>query len=408
MCAADPDFAPAWPCARNPVMRKPPIVEGRVHVSAPETARVLDIGNAAYGLMLRCLMGAFGQPQATDAQRRLLYDTAMDLMHAVVPIAEQLAGMPATVGSATPTAGLTFTLPRSITPVRETAALLRIVAERAVELAGAAAGLAPLSVRVARGAADFERIARRVADAVGDVKIALKPAAAAAPAAAAPAVDAPAVDAAAPAIEVAAGRDITIRFEGKRCVHARFCVLQAPTVFRANTPGEWIYPDTMAAERLVAVAENCPSGAIQYERRDGRPGEVPPPVNVAKLRENGPYAVHAEMMLQGHGAMTRAVLCRCGASKNKPFCDSSHIAAGFAASGEPPTRPSEALGVRNGVLSVTPTVDGPLAVAGALEICTGTGRTVDRVTAARLCRCGGSGNKPFCDGTHARIGFRAP
>jgi CDGSH-type Zn-finger protein len=41
------------------------------------------------------------------------------------------------------------------------------------------------------------------------------------------------------------------------------------------------------------------------------------------------------------------------------------------------------------------------------RIVSGTGRTVDRVTAARLCRCGGSSRKPFCDGTHARIGFQA-
>ena len=37
----------------------------------------------------------------------------------------------------------------------------------------------------------------------------------------------------------------------------------------------------------------------------------------------------------------------------------------------------------------------------------GTGRVVARMQTTRLCRCGGSANKPFCDGTHARIGFRS-
>jgi len=66
---------------------------------------------------------------------------------------------------------------------------------------------------------------------------------------------------------------------------------------------------------------------------------------------------------------------------------------------------SEPLAVRGGTLAIDPERDGPLVVTGNLEICAGTGRTVDRVTRARLCRCGGSANKPFCDGTHRRIGF---
>ena len=174
----------------------------------------------------------------------------------------------------------------------------------------------------------------------------------------------------------------------------------------ANTPGEWIFPDAMDAARLVAIAEKCPSGAITYERHDGVADEPAPPVNVVRLRENGPYAVHAAIDLDGV-ALHRATLCRCGASKNKPFCDGSHNAIGFSASGEPATRASEPLKPRGGTLRITPAPNGPLAVSGPLEICAGTGRTIDRVTTARLCRCGGSANKPFCDGTHARIGFRS-
>ena len=100
-------------------------------------------------------------------------------------------------------------------------------------------------------------------------------------------------------------------------------------------------------------------------------------------------------------------LCRCGQSKNKPFCDNSHRNIDFAASGEPATITSEPLKERGGELHVVPVKDGPLKVRGPVEICSGTGRTVTRTQYAKLCRCGGSSNKPFCDDTHLRIDFRA-
>jgi CDGSH-type Zn-finger protein/uncharacterized Fe-S cluster protein YjdI len=208
-------------------------------------------------------------------------------------------------------------------------------------------------------------------------------------------------------IEVAEGKDLTIRFEGKRCIHARHCVLEAPKVFKANTPGEWIFPDAMDTEAVVRVAYECPSGAIQYTRKDGGPQEQPPPVNTARLRENGPYAFRAPLSVSGVDIGFRATLCRCGASKNKPFCDGSHNTIGFKASGEPETRKSEPLAVRDGPLVVDPERNGPLRVSGNLEIISGTGRTIDRVARARLCRCGGSRTKPFCDNTHLKIGFQA-
>ena len=103
----------------------------------------------------------------------------------------------------------------------------------------------------------------------------------------------------------------------------------------------------------------------------------------------------------------RVTLCRCGQSKRKPSCDGSHAAAGFAATGEPATMASQALAERAGRLSIVPTVNGPLKLTGNVEICSGTGRTVTRTQSTHLCRCGASDNKPFCDGSHARIGFRS-
>ncbi|MGE8367496.1 CDGSH iron-sulfur domain-containing protein [Cupriavidus sp. 2MCAB6] len=54
-----------------------------------------------------------------------------------------------------------------------------------------------------------------------------------------------------------------------------------------------------------------------------------------------------------------------------------------------------------------PIPNGPLRIKGNLEVISGTGRTVNRMTEAWLCRCGHSGNKPFCDGTHKKVGFRS-
>ena len=201
------------------------------------------------------------------------------------------------------------------------------------------------------------------------------------------------------------GANIVVRFDGAKCIHSRHCVLEQPAVFEANVSGPWIHPDA-SPEGAVEVAHYCPSGAITYERTDGGPQELAPPVNTAHVRENGPLAFRAELTVGGTPDGFRATLCRCGASKNKPWCDKSHVAIGFKASGEPPTIEAPAqLAKRNGPLAITPTKNGPLEVTGSLEICSGTGRTITRTRQTWLCRCGGSSNKPFCDGTHAKIGF---
>ncbi|TIN68666.1 MAG: iron-binding protein [Mesorhizobium sp.] len=197
---------------------------------------------------------------------------------------------------------------------------------------------------------------------------------------------------------------IDVGFSGKRCIHSRNCVLGDPHVFVPNAPGQWIHPEAASVEKIVAIAESCPSGAITYVRKDGGPQEQSPVVNTVRLRENGPLAVHAEIVLDGETSY-RATLCRCGASENKPSCDGSHNKSGFAATGEPPLKDTLALEARNGPLKVTPTTNGPLKLEGNLEIVTGTGHTVDRTQRAFLCRCGHSANKPFCDGTHKKVGF---
>lgn len=205
--------------------------------------------------------------------------------------------------------------------------------------------------------------------------------------------------------QVIPGQKAVIEFDGSKCIHSRNCVLDRPDVFVPNVSGEWIHPDAATPDEVVALARNCPSGAIVARRLDGGPDEAPPLVNTVRVLENGPYAVRATLTINGVPAGFRATLCRCGQSKQKPYCDGSHTAAGFAASGEPAAKESAPLAVRNGGVDVKPQPNGPLKVVGPVELIAGTGHTLNRGQTFFLCRCGQSKNKPYCDGSHTAAGF---
>jgi uncharacterized Fe-S cluster protein YjdI len=59
------------------------------------------------------------------------------------------------------------------------------------------------------------------------------------------------------------------------------------------------------------------------------------------------------------------------------------------------------------VVEVTVRPNGPLIVRGPVHVIKENGEAVDKETCA-FCRCGGTANAPFCDGTHNRNGFRSP
>jgi len=49
---------------------------------------------------------------------------------------------------------------------------------------------------------------------------------------------------------------------------------------------------------------------------------------------------------------------------------------------------------------------GPMEVTGNFTITNHDGKNIEAKSPAYLCRCGSSSNKPFCDGTHRKIGFQ--
>jgi CDGSH-type Zn-finger protein len=56
-------------------------------------------------------------------------------------------------------------------------------------------------------------------------------------------------------------------------------------------------------------------------------------------------------------------------------------------------------------ITITPSEDGPYIVSGPVRLLAPDGREIEHPDPMSMCRCGGSSNKPFCDGTHDAIDF---
>lgn len=202
--------------------------------------------------------------------------------------------------------------------------------------------------------------------------------------------------------------DITISYDSKRCIHAEECVRGLPRVF---DPGRrvWVDATQASAGEIANIVLRCPSGALHFRRSHGAGEEPPPDRNEVRITPNGPLYFRGDLEIHTATAVlkeTRAALCRCGASRNKPFCDNSHAEIGFRASDQSGITTTDGE-TEGGLVRVMPATNGPCIVEGSVTLVgnDGLARAAygPRVV---LCRCGHSSNKPFCDGSHVGADFR--
>jgi CDGSH-type Zn-finger protein/uncharacterized Fe-S cluster protein YjdI len=204
------------------------------------------------------------------------------------------------------------------------------------------------------------------------------------------------------------GQHVDITYNVKRCIHAEECIHRLSAVFDAKRR-PWILIEGTSAEQVALTVQHCPSGALHYEPKDGTPSETTPNVNAVVAWHNGPLQISGDLRIEGAAVNlqeeTRATLCRCGDSQNKPFCDNAHKSNGFEGSfvaGMIAVPAGE-----GGPLKITVMPNGPLILEGAMTIYDDTNTAVFSGQKAALCRCGGSSKKPFCDSTHKTNGFTA-
>lgn len=129
--------------------------------------------------------------------------------------------------------------------------------------------------------------------------------------------------------------DLAIVWEASKCIHAGVCVQRLPQVYDPNKR-PWINPEAASIQDLKDQIDQCPSGALSYYIKNQSFLKKPKQMEKTKanIKPNGP------IILQGQFTITHAdgrieeiekmaALCRCGASKNKPYCDGAHASAGF-------------------------------------------------------------------------------
>jgi len=206
------------------------------------------------------------------------------------------------------------------------------------------------------------------------------------------------------------GKKATVSWNRRLCIHVGECGQAKGDLFVGGRD-PWCQPDLTSNEEVADVVNRCPTGALTVDFADGSGKEQPEPVNTVNLAYNGPLFIRGRLVIEGAstdapGLAFRTALCRCGKSRNKPFCDNSHEKEGFSDYGAVGETGTDDTGAR-GELTIKPIKDGPLMFNGNVTIRNSSGRDAWHGDRVALCRCGESANKPFCDGTHKRAGFRS-
>ena len=176
------------------------------------------------------------------------------------------------------------------------------------------------------------------------------------------------------------------------------------------------YMDDSAQPQEVRQRENLTTSAkaldrwfAERQKHHGPPRllEIP---NEALISSAGPINLTGNITLvREDGSVSYAnhlSLCRCGASNNKPICDERHLDVEFLHSGRVQEVSDSPHTERPSKITISIIKDGPVTFRGRLRLHNNLGQECVKQRGS-LCRCGQSANKPFCDGSHEKVGFRS-
>lgn len=130
--------------------------------------------------------------------------------------------------------------------------------------------------------------------------------------------------------------EITVVWKPDLCIHATNCFTELPKVF---IPYErpWVDMKGASTNEIIDTVGHCPTDALTFYWNNENKKDKKEKEKVAtelSIMKNGPFLIKGSFKIfdtDGNEIVTEstAALCRCGQTKNKPFCDGSHVNAGF-------------------------------------------------------------------------------
>lgn len=141
--------------------------------------------------------------------------------------------------------------------------------------------------------------------------------------------------------------EITVFWKPDTCIHATICFMKLRKVFDP-TKRPWVNMNGASTQEIIDIVDQCPTDALTWkynteltaDEKDDLQKEpageeiVPAPVTEITIIENGPALIQGKFRMKKttgdlYPTSEQMALCRCGFSKNKPFCDGSHHGSGF-------------------------------------------------------------------------------
>ena len=141
------------------------------------------------------------------------------------------------------------------------------------------------------------------------------------------------------------GESVVVKWEGDLCIHIGECGRAKGDLFVGGRD-PWCDPNLSSDDEVEEICERCPTGALSAQFEDGSHVETADAENTVHVAYNGPLFVRGDLAIDGApqdapGLNYRAALCRCGASKTKPFCDGTHAKIGFSDEKSPDRAPDQ-------------------------------------------------------------------